>query len=293
MWRVCGRRRKIVGAGALRVGSVPWEALIVKVCPASLGAMSQLRRYISSPAHEWSPSTAQGDDARPVAVFDLDGTLVDTAPDLAASLNHCLVTRGLAPVPLDRVRPYAGHGARVMLETAFAWAGHTADESELAAEIARFHGYYRAHITDLSIVYDGTREALDRLGDAGFLLAVCTNKTQALSNALLRALDLHDRFAAVCGSDTFHRRKPDPVHLIGTIARAGSSVHRAIMIGDTQTDVDAAWAAGIPSVVVDFGYDAGQTALARADAVLSSFSDLDATVLHRLLDRRRAQGGQP
>ncbi|MFD2235951.1 HAD family hydrolase [Aureimonas populi] len=218
----------------------------------------------------------------PVAVFDLDGTLVDTAPDLAASLNHCLDRAGLPPVALEDVRPHAGHGARAMIEHAFAQAGRPLAEAEMGRQIERFLRYYEAHIADLSRLFPGAVALLDRMEAAGFRLAVCTNKTQALSEGLLRAFGLAGRFSAICGADTFHRRKPDPVHLLGTIENAGGGVAGSVMIGDTRTDVDAAFAAGIPSVLVDFGYCADDATKAAARLVISSFDALDAAAVHRL-----------
>ena len=135
--------------------------------------------------------------AAPVAVFDLDGTLVDTAPDLAASLDHCLRAARLSPISLDLVRPHAGHGARVMLTEAYRRNGRDISEPEMEEQVARFLEYYAAHIAVASQPFDGVEAALDRLAAAGFTLAVCTNKPEYLANGLLGELGLAARFAAV------------------------------------------------------------------------------------------------
>jgi phosphoglycolate phosphatase len=221
---------------------------------------------------------------QPIAVFDLDGTLVDTAPDLANSLNACLLGAGLAPSTLDDVRPHAGHGARLMLQHAYGRAGHPLMEDEMARQLAVFLAHYEAHIADLSRPLPGVVDAMDRLSAAGYVLAVCTNKTERLSIKLLDALGLSDRFAAICGADTFAGRKPDPRHLLGTIDRAGGGP--AFLVGDTATDTDAAIAAAIPCALVDFGYAPDARARADAAVILSDYATLDAALADRLVGRR-------
>lgn len=219
----------------------------------------------------------------PLVVFDLDGTLVDTAPDLGASLNHCLEAASVAASTLDDVRLDAGRGAQAMLLAAYARAGRDLPADELARQTDRFLAYYRDHIAVHSRLYPGTVEALDRLAGAGARLAVCTNKTEALAVRLLDALRLTDRFAAICGADTFSGRKPDPAHLLGTIARAGGEARSAVMVGDSETDMDAARRIGIPAVLVTFGYDGGADARGMADAVIERYGDLDADLVSRLV----------
>jgi phosphoglycolate phosphatase len=219
---------------------------------------------------------------QPIAVFDLDGTLVDTAPDLAASLNVCLVAEGLQPATLSAVRPHAGHGARMMLQQAYGRAGMVLAEADVARQLERFLGHYADHIADHSRPFPGAVEALDRLAAAGYLLAVCTNKTEALARLLLETLGLGDRFAAICGADTFPARKPDPRHLLGTIDRARGTAARALMIGDTATDTDAAVAATVPCVLLDFGYAPDARARADADVVIDHFDQLTVDLADRL-----------
>jgi phosphoglycolate phosphatase len=216
-----------------------------------------------------------------VAVFDLDGTLVDTAPDLADSLNHCLASVGMEAVPLDLVRPHAGHGARVMLREAYGWDGRPLGEAEEAEQLARFLSHYEANIAVRSRPFPGVLDAMDRLASGGFTLAICTNKHERLAILLLSELGLADRFAAICGADTFARRKPDPIHLTGTIEKSGGKPAGSIMIGDTITDIAAARAAGIASVLVDFGYAPDPDARAGATVIIDDYARLDADFARR------------
>lgn len=220
---------------------------------------------------------------RPTIVFDLDGTLVDTAPDLANALDHCLASDGLPSMPLEIVRPYAGFGSKVMLEKAYGVLGRELPLQHLAEQTERFLAHYEANIALLSRPFAGAIEALDRLADSGFTLAVCTNKYERLSRLLLQALDLSDRFAAICGADTFARRKPDPAHLLGTITAAGGTPATAVMVGDTWTDIEAAAAAGVPSILVDFGYGPDDETRRRADRVIESYAELDVRLVKSLI----------
>ncbi|WP_235919094.1 HAD hydrolase-like protein [Aureimonas psammosilenae] len=218
-----------------------------------------------------------------LAVFDLDGTLVDTAPDLCASLNACLSFAGMPAIDLDVVRPHAGHGARVMLAKAYERQNRPLPATEADEQLARFLGHYEAHIADTSRPFPGAVAAMDRLTEDGFKLAICTNKTEKLARLLMEALGLAGRFAAICGADTFTARKPDPIHLLGTIARVGFGRRDAVMIGDTSTDTDAAQAARVPSILVDFGYAPDERARREASAVISGFTELDAALCRRLI----------
>ena len=186
--------------------------------------------------------------------FDLDGTLVDTAPDLVATLNVLLASEGVSPLALDTARPMIGRGARALIARGFEAAGSPLAEARLTTLFDRFIEHYRAHIADHSRPFPGVRAALDRLGRAGARLAVCTNKRTDLSVALLDSLDLARYFAAVVGSDAAPAAKPDPRHLITAIARAGGDVGRAVMVGDSASDAGAARAAVVPLVLVSFGY---------------------------------------
>ncbi|KQT53289.1 phosphoglycolate phosphatase [Aureimonas sp. Leaf454] len=221
----------------------------------------------------------------PLAVFDLDGTLVDTAPDLAASLNHCLASAGLAPVPLADIRPHAGHGARRMIQFAYGRAGHPLLDQDLETQLARFLSHYEANIAVASRPFPGILGAMDRLGAAGYRLAVCTNKREQLARLLLAELGLAERFAAICGSDTFAAMKPDPVHLLGTIDRAGGRPAGSFLVGDTATDTDAAIAACVPCILVDFGYAPDERARAGASRIIRHYDELDADLAQDVLVR--------
>lgn len=226
--------------------------------------------------------------ARKIAVFDLDGTLVNTAPDLLDSLNHTLLGTGISDVPEHGFNTVVGHGARAMIAKAFAAARKDLAKDLHETLFGRFIDHYGANIPGRSAPYPGVVDALDRLQAAGFLLAVCTNKTEALSRLLLGALGLTPRFAAICGQDTFGVMKPDPRHLTETIALAGGDPDQAIMVGDSRTDIDTAKAAGIPVVAVDFGYTDRHVREFDPSVVISHFEELTVALAERLI-----RAGQP
>ena len=212
--------------------------------------------------------------AQPIIVFDLDGTLVDTAPDLLESLNHTLGAGGMTLTDTKGFHRFVGHGGRVMIERAYAAQQRklATDEHDRLFDV--FLGHYGSNIPGKSQPYPGVLEALDRFAAQGFLLAICTNKTSEFSERLIAALGLTPRFAAICGADTFAFRKPDPRHLIETIAKAGGDPSRAVMVGDSQTDIDTAKAAGIPVVAVDFGYTDRHVREYEPSAIISHFDEL-------------------
>lgn len=219
---------------------------------------------------------------RPIVVFDLDGTLVDTAPDLIRTLNTVLTAEGVPAVPFDVARPMIGAGVRPLLERALAERGRHPGEAAMDALFTRYIGHYRDHIADRSRPYPGLEDALDRLAAAGIVLAVCTNKYEALSLRLLDALDLTSRFAAICGQDTFPMKKPDPAVLRLTIERAGGDVAHAVMVGDSETDVRVARAAGIPVIGVDFGYTRIPMTELLPDRLIGHFDALPGAVFDLL-----------
>lgn len=214
--------------------------------------------------------------------FDLDGTLVDTAPDLIGVLNQLLDEHGLAPVPLAAARHLVGHGARAMLVHGFAEAGAACDEARLPSLLDRFIELYLDRIASESRPFPGVERTLELLAADGARLCVCTNKRTDLSLALLDALDLTSRFAAVVGPDLVSRRKPDKAHLLEAVALAGGDPARAIMIGDSGADTAAARAAGAPCVVVAYGYTETPPAGLGGDALIARFEELPA-VVRRLL----------
>ena len=206
-------------------------------------------------------------------VFDLDGTLVDTAPDLISTLNLVLAGEGLPAVAYDDARLMIGGGPRRMIERALIAIGRNAPGVELDRMFRIFIEHYSAHIADRSRPFPQLDSVLQRLASEGFRLAVCTNKLEWLSLRLLDALNLSRYFAAICGQDTFGIQKPDPQMLRLTIRRAGGDVRHAIMIGDSLTDVRTARAANVSVIAVDFGYSEVPAAL-NADRLISSFSEL-------------------
>ena len=212
-------------------------------------------------------------------VFDLDGTLVDTAPDLIETLNVVFAREGLPAVDYAAARNMIGGGARRMIESGLKFDGRPPDAGTLDRMFNDFISYYAAHVADRSRPFPGLEKALDLLAAKGCRFAVCTNKLEGLSRLLLEALGLTGRFEAICGQDTFHIQKPDPEILRRTIEAAGGDTRHAIMVGDSGTDIATARAAGIPVVAVDFGYSETPIAELGADRLISHFDDLAAAVL--------------
>ena len=177
---------------------------------------------------------------QPTIVFDLDGTLIDTAPDLIDTLNLILGQHGVPAVAFDDARAMIGAGVKPLLQRALASKGLQFAPDEIDALFEEYLKLYAAHIADRSRPFPGLEAALDQLAADGCILAVCTNKLEWLSVLLLDKLGLSPRFAAICGQDTFAMRKPDPEMLRLTIARAGGDVANAVMVGDSMTDVATA-----------------------------------------------------
>jgi phosphoglycolate phosphatase len=211
-------------------------------------------------------------------VFDLDGTLVDTAPDLVDTLNLVLAQEGLPGVPFATARNLIGGGARQMIERGLKAEGRSCTPDEIERLFRHFIDHYSAHIADRSRPFPLLEKALDTLAADGATLAVCTNKLEGLSRKLLQALGLLDRFAAVCGQDTFGVHKPDPGFLRQTIWRAGGDPRRAIMVGDSGADIATARATGIPVIAVDFGYTSVPVAELGPDRIISSFGELPTAI---------------
>lgn len=220
-----------------------------------------------------SPSPAL-DVSRPTIVFDLDGTLADTAVDLIGTLNVIMEREGAERVPVERARDVVGAGARAMIERGLALSGRTVTSAELGDLFRDFLEHYGENLAVDTKLFEGAAAAIDRLAGAGFRLAVCTNKVEDHSRRLLDALGVARHFQAICGRDSFAWAKPDPRHLTLTIERAGGDPVRAIMVGDSRTDIDTAKAAGLPVIAVDFGYTDVPVADLAPDAVISHFDDL-------------------
>jgi phosphoglycolate phosphatase len=238
-------------------------------------------------------------------IFDLDGTLVDTAPDLIATLNVILSREGLPAVPEDEARTLIGHGARRMLERGLALGGSALGGSALAGQAGgdaerlhldrlyhEFIEYYSVHLSDHSRPFPGVEAALDVLARRGCTFAVCTNKLERLSVRLLTSLGLANRFVTICGQDTFGVQKPDPEALLGALRRAGGTLDRAVMVGDSLTDIATAKAAQMPVVAVDFGYTDVPVRDLGPDRIISHYNHLpDAVAM--LLEAGSKVGAAP
>jgi phosphoglycolate phosphatase len=210
----------------------------------------------------------------PIIVFDLDGTLADTAPDLVSTLNFFLAREALPLQTPAAARRLVGGGARKLIERGFAGAGAPLSPEDVEGLIPEFLARYAAHIADETQLFPGAAAALARFADAGFRLAVCTNKPEHLARLLLDRLAVAESFQAICGRETFAMSKPDGRCLLATIARANGDPARAVMVGDSKTDVDTARSAGTPVIAVDFGYSELDVASFAPDRVISHFDEL-------------------
>ncbi|MDQ0320577.1 phosphoglycolate phosphatase [Pararhizobium capsulatum DSM 1112] len=221
-----------------------------------------------------------------VVVFDLDGTLVDTAPDLVASLNHAVTQAGLQPVTYQDLTHLVGHGARAMIERTFALRGATLSPADLDWQMKEFIDFYQGSMPGESMPYPGLLDAMDRLSGAGYTLAVCTNKLEGLAKSLLDSLSLSARFAAITGGDTFHVRKPDAEHLLSTIRLAGGTPEKAVMIGDSLNDILVARNAAVRSIGVPFGYSDVSIESLSPDLIIAHFDELTPQLVEDLISRQ-------
>jgi phosphoglycolate phosphatase len=211
-------------------------------------------------------------------VFDLDGTLVDTAPDLINALNFVLDREGLPPVPLHSARNMIGAGARRLIERGLELEGRAASVGDITRLTDDFIAYYAEHIADVSRPFEGLESALDDLGKRGYRFAVCTNKLEWLSKLLLDRLGLSARFSAICGADTFGISKPDPAILRQTVALAGGELSSTVMVGDAGPDIGVARRAGVPVIGVAFGYTEVPIADLNPDLLINHMNELPAAV---------------
>lgn len=211
-------------------------------------------------------------------VFDLDGTLVDSAPDLIGTLNRLLVEEGLPTVSMDSAKTLIGSGARALLAHGFEAVGADGERARSEALFERFLADYRAHIVDGTRAFEGVEETLDRLAKRGAVLVTATNKRTDLSELLMDRLGLADRFAAVVGPERVSARKPSGAHLIEAVRIAGGDPARAIMIGDAAPDADAARDAGLPCILTAFGYTPVPVEQLGADVLIDAFKDVEEAV---------------
>jgi phosphoglycolate phosphatase len=206
-----------------------------------------------------------------VVAFDLDGTLADTAPDLAAALNHALGALGRRPVPVESVRYLVGQGARALLRRGLQATGEASEEL-VERGFPIFLDFYAGNICNGTRPYPGVEAALDSVEALGGRVALCTNKSERLTHLLLAALGWTGRFRSVVGGDTLPVRKPDPEPLLEAVRRAGGG--RAAFVGDSITDADTAKAAGVRFVAVSFGFSDRPVAELGADAVIDDYAEL-------------------
>jgi phosphoglycolate phosphatase len=210
----------------------------------------------------------------PIAVFDLDGTLADTVYDLIATLNVVMDRENLPHLPMEAGREMIGAGARALIERGLSAVGREVTPAHLDELFRSFMIHYGENLCVDTTLFPGVTAALDRLEEAGFLLAVCTNKYEGLSVQLMESLGIAHRFAAICGRDSFPFFKPDPRHLMLTVEKAGGDPSRAVMVGDSVTDIATARAAGIPSVAVTFGYTDIPVGQLNPDRIIDHYDEL-------------------
>lgn len=220
----------------------------------------------------------------PTILFDLDGTLADTALDLTATMNVLLARHGREEVPHHAVRDMVGGGARKIMERGFAYTGAPASDALLDQVFEEFLDHYGQHLADHTRVFDGLMPALEEIAQRGYRLGVVTNKVEHLSREVLGLLDLARFFGVVIGGDTLPVRKPDPAPLLEAIARLGGDPAHAVMVGDSPFDIDAARAASIPSIAVSFGYTHVPPAEMGADVLIDHY-DAFVPALDALLGR--------
>ncbi len=211
-------------------------------------------------------------------IFDLDGTLADTAADLLGAANIVLERAGLPQ--LDRVtdRSVAGRGGKAMIRTSLARAGRGPEDPMVESLYPPLLEAYEARLAEETRLFDGVERALDRSAGEGWRLGVCTNKPERLAHLLLDRLGVHGRFGAILGADTLPVRKPDPEHMAETARRIGADPARTIMIGDTRTDLDTARALGVPCILTSFGFAAEPLADLAPDATIDHYDELDDAV---------------
>lgn len=214
----------------------------------------------------------------PTVVFDLDGTLVDTAPDLIHATNHVLGRAGFGDVPGQVLRPFISFGSRRMIVEGLAHHGESLPDGDIDVMWAAFLDHYAENIAVDSRPYPEIESRLSSLAERGVRLAVCTNKVEDLSRKLLGTLSLLGRFEVVCGRNTFPVCKPHPEHLLRTIAAAGGEPGNSVMVGDSDTDVATARAAGIPIIGVTFGYTDVPMRDLAPDVAIDHYSELDQAI---------------
>lgn len=212
------------------------------------------------------------------AVFDLDGTLVDSADDLIRATNHTLERSGLPAVPGEALRTTVSHGARAMIERALGHLGRPLPAGEVEQMLGVFLEFYGDNIAVDTRPFPGAIATLIRMREVGARLAVCTNKTERLARSLLSAVEMDGLFHAVTGRDTLPVYKPDPGHLIGTVILADGDLSNVVMVGDSEIDILTAKAAGIPAIGVTFGYSPQPIGKFDPEATIGHFDELEGCI---------------
>ena len=208
-------------------------------------------------------------------LFDLDGTLVHTAPDIARALNVLLASRGLASVPVEQVSQWVGTGSKALIRTALAAQQQTVSEAELTNLLAQYAADYEAHAVVESVLYPTARATVQVLAERGDQLAIVTNKLSAVARQVLRCFELDAFFPVLVGADDVARGKPDPMPLLEACRRLNVAAPRCIMVGDSVNDVRAARAAGMRMFAVTYGYNHGQPiSAAGPDRLVDSLAAL-------------------
>lgn len=207
-------------------------------------------------------------------VFDLDGTLIDSLPDVIAALNRLLAEEGRRPVTIYEGRHMIGEGAAPLVSRALAVTGTQSTDEDLAALVERYLVHYRAVPVELTTVYPGVVEVLDGLRDANVAMGVCTNKPDGMSRIVLASLGLDAHFASVIGGDVLPVKKPDAGHVFAVLEEMDAAAGGAVFVGDSPTDMATARNAGLASIAVSYGYSGVPAAELDADVLIDRFSAL-------------------
>ncbi len=208
-------------------------------------------------------------------IFDLDGTLIDSAPDVCASINQTLSVMGRAPVTVDNIKSLVGFGARTLCEKTLAMTGEHSNEEDTDFLLTGFLECYRTNPSNYTVIFPGVLKALNLFKDGGIQLGICTNKPEVTCFPVLDSLGLRKFFSSVICGDTLKFRKPDPRHVLHTLDEMGANVNNAALVGDSEADIKAAKNAGIPSVLVSFGYCHVPLDVLNPNAIIDHFDDLE------------------
>lgn len=221
-------------------------------------------------------------------LFDLDGTIIDSAPDVCASVNRTLETMDRPPITVEDTKMLVGFGARTLCEKTLAMTGKPGSEEDVNLLLTGFLDSYRKNPSEHTVVFPGALEALNLFKDAGIQLGICTNKPEATCFPVLDALELRHFFSSVICGDTLEFRKPDPRHVFHTLDDMGAELSKTAFIGDSEADIEAANNAGLPSVLVTFGYCHVPFDELGANAVIDHFHELD-EALHTIAEQMATQ----